>query len=160
MPDPTNEPSQPRVVALGADHAGVSLKDRIAEHLEQRGVEVLDLGTHGPGRVDYPEYGHAVGRAVAEGRVDAGIAVCGSGNGICMAANKVPGVRGAVVHDETSARLARAHNDANVICLGERLVGVEVALAAVDAWLDTKFEGGRHQARIDKIDEIDRVDAS
>jgi ribose 5-phosphate isomerase B len=140
------------VVAVGADHAGVHLKDAVAAHLRGRGLEVLDLGTHGDGRVDYPDYGDAVARAVVEGRAAGGVAVCGSGNGICMAVNRVPGARGAVVHDVTSARLAREHNDANVICLGERFLGVAVALDAVDAWLDATFEGGRHQARIDKLD--------
>lgn len=140
------------MVAVGADHAGVRLKDAIARHLAGRGVEVVDLGTHDDERVDYPDFGAAVAHAVVEGRVDGGIAVCGSGNGICMAVNRVRGARGAVVHDVTSARLAREHNDANVICLGERFVGPAVALDAVDAWLDATFEGGRHRGRIDKLD--------
>jgi len=141
-------------VALGADHAGVHLKDQIAEHLADRGVEVIDLGTHGDGRVDYPDFGAAVGRTVMSADADLGIAVCGSGLGICMAANKIPGVRAATVHDATSARLARLHNDANVICLGERLTGIEVAKDAVDAFLDTEFEGGRHAARVAKLDAL------
>jgi ribose 5-phosphate isomerase B len=143
-----------RRIALGADHGGVHLKDEVAEHLAGRGIEVLDLGTHGTDRVDYPEYGVAVGRAVATGEADLGVAVCGSGIGIGIAANKVPGVRAATVHDETSARLAREHNDANVLCLGERLIGVEVAKAAVDAWLDATFEGGRHERRVAMLDAL------
>lgn len=141
-------------IAIGADHGGVVLKDVLAEHLAARGVEVIDLGTHGTDRVDYPDYGHAVGLAVALGRADLGVALCGSGIGIGMAANKVPGIRAATVHDETSARLARQHNDANVLCMGERLVGVEVARNALDAWLDATFEGGRHEARVAKLDAL------
>jgi ribose 5-phosphate isomerase B len=144
----------PLRIAVGADHGGVVLKDLLAEHLAARGIEVLDLGTHGPDRVDYPDFGVAVGRAVADGDADLGIAVCGSGIGIGIAANKVRGIRAATVHDETSARLARQHNDANVLCLGERLIGVEVARAAVDAWLDADFEGGRHEARVAKLDAL------
>jgi len=141
-------------VAVGADHAGYILKDIVADHLRGRGIEVLDLGTNGPERVDYPDFGAAVGRAVVEGRAHLGVAVCGSGIGIGMAANKVHGVRAATVHDETSARLSRQHNDANVLCLGERLIGETTALAAVDAWLDATFEGGRHCGRIDKLDAL------
>ncbi|MHB1138360.1 MAG: ribose 5-phosphate isomerase B [Microthrixaceae bacterium] len=146
--------SAPRTIAVGADHAGVVLKDQVAAHLADRGLQVLDLGTHGPDRVDYPDYGAAVGRAVANGEADLGIAVCGSGQGICMAANKIHGVRAAAVHDVTSARLTREHNDANVICLGERLIGPAVAIDAVDAFLDAEFQGGRHQARVEKLDAI------
>ncbi len=139
---------------MGADHAGVHLKDDLAEHLRGRGVEVIDLGTHGEDRVDYPDFGAAVGQAVADGTADLGVAVCGSGLGICMAANKITGVRAAPVHDETSARLTRLHNDANVICFGERLIGVEVAHRALDAWLETEFEGGRHEGRVAKLDAL------
>lgn len=148
--------SLPERVAVGADHAGVHLKDEIAAHLADRGIEVLDLGTHGDGRVDYPDYGRAVGEAVAAGDADLGVAVCGSGIGICMAADKVHGVRAGTVHDVTSARLARQHNNANVICLGERLTGRAVALEAVDAFLEATFEGGRHAARVAKLDAIQK----
>ncbi|MFM7065016.1 MAG: ribose 5-phosphate isomerase B [Actinomycetes bacterium] len=141
-------------VAMGADHGGYLLKDALAEHLRGRGAEVLDLGTHSGDRVDYPEFGAAVGRAVASGDADLGVCVCGSGIGISIAANKVAGVRAAVVHDETSARLSREHNDANVLCLGERLVGPAVAVAALDAWLDAEFEGGRHAARVAQLDAL------
>ncbi|CAN5611001.1 ribose 5-phosphate isomerase B [soil metagenome] len=151
---PAPLPTTPRTIALGADHAGVGLKDELAKHLAEQGVQVLDLGTQGTERVDYPDFGAAVGRAVASGQADLGVAVCGSGLGICMAANKVPGVRAATVHDVTSARLTRAHNDANVICLGERLTGVEVAKDAVDAFLAAEFEGGRHAGRVAKLDAL------
>lgn len=138
-------------IALGADHAGFRLKQLLAQHLKSQGHEVVDLGTDTEESVDYPDFGAAVGRAVAGGDADLGVCVCGTGIGIAMAANKVPGVRAATVHDATSARLTRQHNDANVICLGERLTGVEVAKDAVDAFLAASFEGGRHQRRVDKI---------
>ena len=146
---------QTRTIAVGSDHAGYELKQLVAEHLAARGLEVVDLGAHSTDRVDYPDFGEAVGRAVTSGRADLGVAVCGSGLGICMAANKVKGVRAATVHDATSARLTREHNDANVICLGERLTGPQVALDAVDAWLDAEFEGGRHAERVAKLDALD-----
>lgn len=139
---------------MGADHAGYELKCVLADHLAARGVEVLDVGTHSTDRVDYPDFGAAVGRAVADGRAQLGVAVCGSGIGISIAANKIAGIRAAHVHDATSARLSRQHNDANVLCLGERLTGVEVAKDAVDAWLDATFEGGRHTGRVGKLDAL------
>lgn len=138
-------------IAVGSDHAGYRLKSTIIEHLAEAGHEVDDLGTDGLDSVDYPDFGAAVGRAVADGSAEFGIAVCGSGIGICMAANKVPGVRAATVHDMTSARLSREHNDANVMCVGERFIGPQVALDSVDAFLDGSFEGGRHVRRVDKI---------
>lgn len=143
-------------VALAADHAGWELKDRLAQHLRGSGYDVLDLGTNGPDSVDYPDFGEAVGTAVADGTADLGVAVCGSGIGIAMAAGKVAGIRAATVHDETSARLAREHNDANVICLGARLLEPGGAVAALDAYLAAAFEGGRHQRRVDKIDALGR----
>lgn len=141
-------------IAIGSDHAGFDLKQLLAEHLSAGGHEVIDLGTNDASSVDYPDYGEAVGRAVTDGRAELGVAVCGSGIGICMAAGKVPGVRAATVHDVTSARLSRAHNDANVVCLGARFVGPQVALDAVDAFLATPFDGGRHAPRVAKIDAI------
>ena len=142
------------VVAVGSDHAGYVLKEAVADHLRAGGHTVVDVGTHSTDRVDYPDYGEAVGRAVVGGEAEMGIAVCGSGIGIGIAANKVPGVRAATVHDATSAHLAREHNDANIICLGERLVGPAVAIEAVDAWLGASFEGGRHTGRVAKIDAL------
>jgi ribose 5-phosphate isomerase B len=138
-------------IAIGSDHAGFNLKQTLAEHLRAAGHQVDDIGTHSADRVDYPDYGAAVGRAVVEGPAELGVAVCGSGIGIGIAANKVTGVRAATVHDATSARLAREHNDANVVCLGERLTGVQVALDAVDAFVAAGFEGGRHTGRVAKI---------
>ena len=138
-------------LALGADHAGYRLKDVLSEHLRLLGHEVLDLGTNSPDSVDYPDFGRAVAQAVTTGSADLGVAVCGSGLGIAIAANKVPGARAATCHDVTSARLARLHNDANVLCLGERLIGAEVARDAVEAFISTAFEGGRHANRVAKF---------
>ncbi|HCW00955.1 MAG TPA: ribose 5-phosphate isomerase B [Acidimicrobiaceae bacterium] len=142
-------------IAVGSDHAGYALKEQLAGELRDLGHEVLDLGAHSSERVDYPDFGAAVGRAVVGGDAELGLCVCGSGIGIAMAANKVPGVRAATVHDVTSARLTRQHNDANVICLGERLIGPEVASETLRAWLDAEFEGGRHTGRIDKLSDLD-----
>lgn len=141
-------------VALGSDHGGLALKNELARHLSGQGFSVTDLGTHSSESVDYPEFGAAVGRAVAEGSADFGVAVCGSGLGICIAANKIAGVRAVTVHDVTSARLSRAHNDANVICFGERLIGGEVAKDAVNMFFATEFEGGRHANRVQKLDAL------
>ena len=141
-------------LAAGSDHAGFHLKNELIAHLTAQGHEVVDLGTHSDDRVDYPDFGAAVGRAVAAGEVEGGLLVCGSGIGICIAANKIPGVRAATVHDATSAHLAREHNDANIVCVGERLIGPEVAKEAVDAWLGAEFEGGRHTGRVAKIDAL------
>lgn len=138
-------------VVLGSDHAGLRLKQAIAAHLEQAGHEIIDVGTHTTESVDYPDFGAAVGRAVVSGEGTFGVAVCGSGIGICIAANKIAGVRAATVHDVTSARMTRLHNDANVVCLGERFTGEQVALDAVDIFLSTPFEGGRHARRVEKI---------
>ena len=145
-------------IALGSDHAGFELKDALLAVLAQRGIEVLDLGAHdATTSVDYPDFGEAVGRAVVEGRADLGIAVCGTGIGISIAANKVSGVRAALVHDVTSARLAREHNHANVLCLGARMIGIAVATDAVGAWLDTPPGEGRHVGRIAKLAALDAV---
>ena len=130
------------------------MKAAISAHVAAAGHEVVDVGTDGLESVNYPDFGAAVGRSVASGEAETGIAVCGSGIGICMAANKISGIRAATVHDTTSARMSRLHNDANVMCLGERFVGEQVAFDAVDAFLSTKFEGGRHQRRVDKIDQL------
>jgi len=141
-------------IAVGSDHAGFHMKEDIATHLRELGHEVIDCGTYSTERVDYPDFGAAVGRAVVAGDADGGVCVCGSGIGIGIAANKIRGVRAATVHDMTSARLSRQHNDANVICLGERFVGPTVAVDAVDAWLGAEFEGGRHAGRVAKLDAL------
>jgi len=141
-------------IAVGSDHAGFHLKESLADHLRAGGHDVVDCGTHSDERVDYPDFGAAVGRAVASGEVEGGLCVCGSGIGIAMAANKIAGVRAATVYDATSARLSREHNDANVICIGERLTGPQVALDALDAWLSATFEGGRHTGRVAKLDAL------
>jgi ribose 5-phosphate isomerase B len=143
-------------IALGSDHAGYELKAALVPVLEARGIEVVDLGPdNGVDSVDYPDFGAAVGHAVVEGRADLGIAICGTGIGISIAANKVPGVRAALVHDVTTARLAREHNHANVLCLGSRVLGAVVAADAVGAWLDTPLGEGRHLGRIDKLAALD-----
>ncbi len=142
-------------IAVSSDHAGFELKQVIADHLRAAGHDVADLGTNDTTSVDYPDFGAAIGRAVADGKAQFGIAVCGSGIGICMAANKVVGIRAATVHDVTSARLSRLHNDANVMCVGERFIGHQVALDAVDAFLSADFEGGRHIRRVEKISKLE-----
>ena len=143
-------------IAVGSDHAGYALKSLLADHLAAAGNEVIDLGTDTADvSVDYPLYGHAVAEAVASGRADRGVCVCGTGIGIGIAANKVPGIRAAVVHDGTTATLARSHNDANVLCLGERTTGPAEAVDAADAFFATGFDGGRHQRRIDQISGYD-----
>jgi ribose 5-phosphate isomerase B len=147
-------------VAVGSDHAGYQLKEQLADHLRAAGHEVEDLGTHSEESVDYPEYGALVARAVVNGDADYGVCVCGTGIGIGIAANKVKGARAAVVHDATSARMARQHNDANVVCVGARLTGPQAAADAIDAFLGAEFEGGRHQRRIDEITDLEREGAS
>jgi ribose 5-phosphate isomerase B len=138
----------------GSDHAGRGLKDALVAHLVAHGHEVADLGAHDETSVDYPDYGAMVGRHVVANPSTLGLCVCGSGIGISMAANKVAGARAAVVHDVTTARLSRQHNDANVICFGERLIGVETARQSLDAFLAAGFEGGRHVPRVDKLNAL------
>ena len=142
-------------IALGADHAGVHLKADIKKFLDERGVPYTDLGTNTTDSVDYPDFAEAVAHAVADGSHDRGLLFCGSGIGMAMAANKVPGVRAASVVDDVSTRLSREHNDANVLALGERLTPVETARQLVATFLDTPFGGGRHQRRVDKISALD-----
>lgn len=142
-------------VALGADHAGVLLKNAVRSLLESRGLDVTDHGTSGTESVDYPDYAASVARAVTAGEADMGILVCGTGIGMAIAANKVHGVRAAPVVDLESARLAREHNDANVLALGARVTSPDTALDIVRTFLDTPFAGGRHQRRIDKIATLD-----
>jgi ribose 5-phosphate isomerase B len=147
-------------IAIGSDHAGYQLKEQLAEHLREQGHEIEDLGTDSEESVDYPDFGAAVARAVVGGEADYGVCVCGTGIGIGIAANKVKGARAAVVHDTTSARMARQHNNANVVCVGARLTGVQSAKDAVDAFLTAEFEGGRHQRRIDEITELEQERAA
>jgi ribose 5-phosphate isomerase B len=143
-------------IALGSDHAGFELKDTLKNSLVGWGIEVLDVGAaDATTSVDYPDFGAAVGRAITSGEADLGVAVCGSGIGISIAANKVSGVRAALVHDVTGAHLAREHNHANVLCFGSRLTGATVAIEALRAWLDATPGDGRHQQRIDKLTALD-----
>jgi ribose 5-phosphate isomerase B len=144
-------------VAVGSDHAGFDLKEILRGELAAQGHDVADVGTHdGAVSVDYPDYGAAVGRAVAEGDAELGVCVCGTGMGIAMAANKVPGVRAAVVHDVTTAALAKRHNHANVVCFGARITGTTVALDALRGYLGALEEHGRHDGRIAKLADLDR----
>ena len=137
-----------KTVSIGSDHAGFALKTQLKSDLEAGGYTVIDLGTDGPESVDYPDFGFAVGEAIASGKAEMGVLVCGSGIGISIAANRNPAVRAAVVTNSLTAKLARQHNDANVVCFGERLVGSEVARDAMKAFLETAFEGGRHARRV------------
>lgn len=138
-------------IAIASDHAAVELKAALAAWLREGGHDVLDLGTDGGASVDYPDYGYAIGAALADGRADRGVALCGSGIGIAIAANRNPACRCALVSEPLSASLARTHNDANAIAMGARLVGPEMAKACLDAFLSTEFAGGRHQHRVDKL---------
>lgn len=147
-------------IAIGSDHAGFELKEQLKAHLEEQGHQVKDLGTHSEESVDYPDFGALVARSVVGGEADYGVCVCGTGIGIGIAANKVRGARAAVVHDATSARMARQHNDANVVCVGARLTGPQAAADAVDAFLGAEFEGGRHQRRIDRITGIEQEEGT
>jgi ribose 5-phosphate isomerase B len=142
-------------IAIGADHAGVALKDQLKQWLIERGDTVDDLGTYTADSVDYPDYAAAVGHAVADGKADRGVLVCGSGIGMAMAANKIGGIRAAAVVDEASARLSREHNDANVLTLGARLTAADEARELLRIFLVTEYQGGRHQQRIDKISALD-----
>ena len=146
-------------VALGADHAGVALKASVKARLETRGIEVDDFGAASNESVDYPDYAARVANAVAEGAADFGILVCGTGVGMAIAANKIAGIRAAPVVELDSTRLARQHNDANILAIGARVTSPDVALAIVDTFLDTPFEGGRHQRRIDKIAALEQPSA-
>ena len=138
-------------IAIASDHAGFELKESIKEDLKARGFDVLDLGCDGPESVDYPDYGKAMGEAIAGGKAKRGVVVCGSGIGISIAANRNPAVRAALVETGLAARLSRQHNDANVLALGARLIGIETAKDCLDNFLNTPFEGGRHQRRVDKL---------
>ncbi|HUK78683.1 MAG TPA: ribose 5-phosphate isomerase B [Thermoleophilia bacterium] len=141
-------------IAAGADHAGFALKDALIERLRAAGHEVVDLGTSSDASVDYPVFAHGVADRVAAGEFERGLLVCGSGIGMCMAANRHPGVRAADCLTVEMAELSRRHNDANVLCLGARLLESDEAWAVVEAWLATPFEGGRHERRVAEIDDL------
>ena len=138
-------------IALGADHAGFELKDKIKEHLQQQGISVRDEGTSSPASVDYPDCARAVAHDVSDQRADLGILVCGSGIGMAIAANKVDGIRAANVSTEYEAQMSREHNNANVLTLGARILDEKAAFGIVDKWLATNFAGGRHERRVEKI---------
>lgn len=138
-------------ISIGSDHAGYLLKDHIKSYLLDKGHELIDEGTNGPESVDYPDFGKAVGERVASGEAEKGIVICGSGIGISIAANKVQGIRCALVSEPLSAKLCRQHNDTNVLAMGARLTGQQMAEEIVDVFLSTDFEGGRHQRRVDKL---------
>ncbi|MBH24298.1 MAG: ribose 5-phosphate isomerase B [Myxococcales bacterium] len=145
-------------IAIGSDHAGVGLKAALVAFLSKRGVSVLDVGPQGSASVDYPDYAEQVGRKVATQEVPCGVLICGTGLGMSIAANKVAGVRAALVSEPVSARLARQHNDANILCLGARVIGEVLAVACLEAFLDTEFtpgDDGRHQRRINRLHDIE-----
>lgn len=143
-------------IVIGNDHAGVEMKLAVKAHLEKRGIDVVDVGTDSTESCDYPLYGEKIGRAVASKDADLGIAICGTGVGISMAAGKVKGIRACVCSEPCTARLSRMHNDSNVLAFGARIIGIETALMIVDAWLDAEYEGSdRHERRIKMLMEIE-----
>ncbi|MBE0069739.1 ribose 5-phosphate isomerase B [Thermoanaerobacterium thermosaccharolyticum] len=144
------------MIAIGSDHGGYELKKAIKKHLDEKGIEYKDFGTFSEESVDYPDFALKVAEAVASGQFDKGILLCGTGVGISIAANKVPGIRAAHVSDAFSARYSKEHNNANVLCMGGRVVGPGLAAILVDEWLNAEFQGGRHQKRLDKITEIEK----
>jgi len=147
-------------IALGADHAGFELKEKVRQYLLKKGITVNDRGTKSLEPVDYPDYARLVGEDVVGKRADFGILVCGSGIGMSIAANKIPGIRAVNAHDETEAHLAREHNDANVLTLGGRFLDESTAQKIIDKWLSTPFAGGRHATRVGKIADIERAEVS
>lgn len=147
-------------ITVGCDHAGLNLKKIVISHLEERGFEVLDVGTHTPDSCDYPQIAHALCKNIQDGTTELGILICGTGIGMSMAANKHRGIRAAACSDTFSARLTRMHNDANVLCFGERVVGMGLALELVDAFVDADFEGGKHARRVDMITQIEASESN
>lgn len=141
-------------IAVGSDHAGFKLKEIIRRYLEEKGHEVKDVGTFSEESVHYPEFAFRVAKLVSRGEVDRGVLVCGSGIGMCMAANRVRGVRAVNATEPYGAKMSRRHNDANVLCLGERFIGRDMALEILDVWLSEPFEGGRHTLRVQMMDEM------
>jgi len=142
-------------IALGADHAGFELKDKIKQHLSEQGIEVQDEGTNTADSVDYPDFARKVAETVADQRATLGVLVCGTGIGMAISANKVPGIRAANCDTVFEAQMSREHNDANVLALGARILKPEAAMEIVDSWIKTNFAGGRHQRRVEKIHEIE-----
>lgn len=142
------------IIALGCDHAAYELKEKVKEKLTGEGHRIIDVGTDSTESVDYPKYGHAVGRLVASGEAERGIAICGSGIGISIACNKVPGIRAALCTSVEMSEMCRRHNNANVICMGARMISEELAYAMIDKWLVTEFEGGKHERRIGELEDI------
>ena len=143
-------------IAIGADHAGFELKQKVKQHLIDKGLQVDDKGTNTPESVDYPDFARKVGEDVVAKNADLGILICGTGIGMSMAANKIPGIRAANVSNEFEAQMSREHNDANVLTLGARVLDEPLAYKLVDKWLETQFAGGRHQLRVDKIMKIEQ----
>ena len=143
-------------ITIGCDHAGYELKLKVIDHLKSRGIEVIDVGTHSTDSCDYPNIAHAVCKNIQDGVTELGILICGTGIGMSMAANKHRGIRAAACSDTFSARLTRVHNDANVLCFGERVVGMGLAIDLVDNFIDAEFEGGKHQKRVDLITAIEQ----
>lgn len=142
-------------IAIGSDHGGYELKEHIKSYLDENGIEYVDCGTDSTESVDYPEFGQKVAEAVKEGKCDKGIVCCGTGIGISIAANKVPGIRCALCSDCYSAKMSREHNNANVLAMGARVLGRDLAIEIVSTWLKTDFQGGRHERRVDKIEGIE-----
>ncbi len=147
------------LVAVGSDHRGFAVKSKIVELLKRLNHEVVDMGTHSMESVDYPDYAALVGAKVASGEVDRGILICGTGLGMCIAANKIPGVRAAPCHDDLTAEMSRLHNDLNVLCLSADMLGEKLIDRMVEIWLSTGFEGGRHARRVEKIARIEQEQA-
>ena len=143
------------IIALGSDHAAYELKEAIKAKMESEGHTIIDVGTYSPESTDYAKYGHAVGKAVASGEAERGIAVCGSGIGISISCNKVPGIRAALCTTTEMGELSRRHNNANVLCMGARIISQELAFDIIDTWMTTDFEGGRHLRRINEIEDLD-----
>jgi ribose 5-phosphate isomerase B len=147
-------------IVIGSDHRGFSVKEKLLDVLEQQGHEVVDAGTKNTDSVDYPDIAAAVAEKVSQQQVDRGILICGTGIGMAITANKVPGVRAATCHDELTAQMCRRHNDVNVLCLSGDMLGERNLEGLVQVWLSTEFEGGRHARRLDKIAELDRHNSS
>lgn len=139
-------------IAIGSDHGGYEYKEQIVSHLKEKGYECVDVGTYSTDSCDYPVIARAVTTKITTGEADRGILICGTGIGMSIVANKVKGIRAALCGDTFSARASRAHNNSNVLCLGERVIGINLAMDIVDIWLESKFEGGRHQRRVDMME--------